>query len=433
MKNRLNLDFTLITSTERKDYVDQFIINSGIVNFKEQELETMANYILYGKEEDGKSIVDKKEITIKTKYSSYNKKEPESLDALIESPTFNETVAFRQAATDKNRYRSLKQTIVRKDDQDIPEMHDLWTAIDKIAETLDVYNGKKTIDEVEDPVRKEIYRNKTLTAFEAYKIKHMLIDLRRQQFCLRDFYKPLKQPLMNKSVYMGGELDSSIPWGDGIYEIAPLGSYHREDLKFYSYKVALDHNLDANIPDYAYDANAPYILDFRNPEHIYIIYEHFTDLSIDIERDPALTTSEILDTLIFYTNLADLNEEQKLILSLKIKKYPNKQIQDILYKMMDITHTTNYISTIWKQKICPAIAAAAQLNYDEYINRHNSRAWKKCNYCGKMKLKDVRNFVRKARSNDGLSNKCKKCDRQERLRNKRLLESTTLAQTLEGE
>ena len=430
MKNRLNLDFTLITSTERKNYVDQFITNSNIKNFSERELETMANYILYGKEEDGKSIVDKKEITIKTKYTSYNKKEPESLDALIESPTFNETVAFRQAATDRHRYRSLKQTIDRKTDNDIPEMHDLWQAIDKIAETLDIYTGKKTIDEVEDPVRKKLYQEKNLTAFEAYKMKHMLIDLRRQQFCLRDFYKPLKQPLINKSVYMGGEFDGSVPWGDGLYEIAPLGPYHADDPKFSCGKHLLNSEV---IPDYKYNESAPYILDFRNADHIYIIYEHYTDLSIDIGYDPALTTSEILDTLIFYTNLANLNEEQKLILSLKIKKYTNKQIQELLSNMMGITHTTNYISTIWKQKICTAIANTAQLNYDEFLNKNNPRAWKKCNYCGKMKLKDIRNFVRKARSNDGLSNKCKVCDKEERQRSKLLLETMAFAQTPQKE
>ena len=50
----------------------------------------MANYILVGKDENGQNAVDRKEVQIQTKYNSYKKKNTESLEALIESPTFNE-------------------------------------------------------------------------------------------------------------------------------------------------------------------------------------------------------------------------------------------------------------------------------------------------------------------------------------------------------
>lgn len=50
--NRLKLDWTLSTSAERKKFVDEYISN---ITFEpsEDELETIANYILFGKDEDG--------------------------------------------------------------------------------------------------------------------------------------------------------------------------------------------------------------------------------------------------------------------------------------------------------------------------------------------------------------------------------------------
>lgn len=54
------------------------------------ELETVSNYVLYGKDSNGTSSVDRKEIQIDTKFDSYNKQHTTSLDELIESPTFNE-------------------------------------------------------------------------------------------------------------------------------------------------------------------------------------------------------------------------------------------------------------------------------------------------------------------------------------------------------
>ena len=36
----------------------------------------------------------------------------------------------------------------------------------------------------------------------------------------------------------------------------------------------------------------------------------------------------------------------------------------------------------------------------------------------KIKLKDTREFMRKSRSSDGLSNRCKDCDKKNRQKNK---------------
>ena len=107
----VQLDFSLNTTKERRDYAEKYIENNKEKAFSENDLETIANYILYGKDSDsGESIVDRKEVQIKTKYNSYSKKEPESLDELMESPTFDERVFIK----DKNRYKVIKPKIDRE-------------------------------------------------------------------------------------------------------------------------------------------------------------------------------------------------------------------------------------------------------------------------------------------------------------------------------
>ena len=66
----------------------------------------------------------------------------------------------------------------------------------------------------------------------------------------------------------------------------------------------------------------------------------------------------------------------------------------------------------------PSIDDAAELNYDEWLNRNYDKAWKCCNTCKKELLRDPRNFVRKAKALDGLTNCCKKCNKEERKKRK---------------
>ena len=106
---KFKLDFNLETSSERLNLVKTFDLSS----LTKKELELCTDYILYGKESDGFSAVDKKQIYIKAKHSTYQKKEPLSLEELLESPSFDESVL------DKNRtiYKKPKVSIDRNNEQ----------------------------------------------------------------------------------------------------------------------------------------------------------------------------------------------------------------------------------------------------------------------------------------------------------------------------
>lgn len=120
MPMKFTLDFSLETSQERLD----FIKNLDFSKLNKKEIELCTDYILYGKdpEQNNTSIVDRKEVYMKTKYGSYNKPEPISLEALMESPTFDETL-FKN---EKNIYKKVKPNIDREKYKDIPGMKELW-------------------------------------------------------------------------------------------------------------------------------------------------------------------------------------------------------------------------------------------------------------------------------------------------------------------
>lgn len=69
--NRLKLNFSLETAKEREEFVNNYILT--IPNPTEKELETIANYILFGKDEDGLNCSQRKEIQIETKNKTWNK------------------------------------------------------------------------------------------------------------------------------------------------------------------------------------------------------------------------------------------------------------------------------------------------------------------------------------------------------------------------
>ena len=90
-KNRLKLNFELESAEDRTQFVNEYLSTLEFTP-SESELETISNYVLWGKHrEDGKNSVQRKEFEIDTKSKLWQSSEKtESLDALIESPTFDE-------------------------------------------------------------------------------------------------------------------------------------------------------------------------------------------------------------------------------------------------------------------------------------------------------------------------------------------------------
>ena len=90
--NRLKLDFSLNSIVERTNFLNKYIKS---INFtpNEDELETMANYILWGKDpKTGLNVKQSKEIQLESRNKTWDAQPIESLDALLETPGFTETM-----------------------------------------------------------------------------------------------------------------------------------------------------------------------------------------------------------------------------------------------------------------------------------------------------------------------------------------------------
>lgn len=389
-----NLDFTLETSEERKN----FISSQDLSTLTHKELELCSNYILYGKEpnKDNTSCVDRKEVEIKTKFSSYSKKEPVSLDALLESPTFNENILNNN----KNIYKKVKPTIDKEKAKLVPGMIELWEEIEKLQTILDQNLGKCPLPD----------NFKKLNNRQLYYLKHQLIDLRRQQYYLMDSAYPTMMSPQDKSQYFSNIVDSQLN-----YPVFPRGVICGENSKEFrfpyldlGYKAkATDKELQQVIKD-----NKPYF-NFLDREHIYQLILNYWDIKMAVEKIPDSPLNNLLWTLDFYIDKARLNEQHSLILRDKKLRTPNKLIAIHLKEELNIYHQENYISTIWN-KIVDSIVAAAELNYDEWLMKDYEKAWKVCSSCQEKLLRDPRNFVRKSKSSDGLTNCCKICDKKRR-------------------
>lgn len=416
--NGLILDFSLETMNDRQQYVNNLVKEWEETGrtLREADLELLGDYVLYGKDKDGLSPVKKKEVEIETRYSTYQRKELPSLDELIEQPSFDENLLLPM--TTKLPYKkNLNRKFNREEVSDIPEFQELFKTIDKLAAEIDYFEGKKSLEDFPEDFQKYLLTLKKPTQLSLYKKKHTLIEMRREQFTLRDSFIPTT--FHRTQLYTQYETPP-IEWQSGNFEILPLGVY-TEDNPIFTCFVSKDSYLkgkDADLlkvrKNYTLPQQTKEYIDFRNIEHLYQLFKFYEELRTAAERDPESTINLILNTLDFYIAATPFNEQTKEILSLKIQKYPNEFIAAHINKKYGKKHTPNYISTIFKGRICEDIAETAQLHLDTYNARNNPLAFKVCNCCGRTKLKDIRNFVRKTRSADGISSRCKECDKVER-------------------
>ena len=392
---KYDLDFNIYFSKDRCKYLKKI----NLEELSPKDLETCANYVLYGKDEDDTSIVDRKEIQIKTKFSSYSKKEPLSLDSILESPTFNEG----SLKTEKNIYKKVKPTIDKEKASNVKGMKELWNEIDNLQRVLDE-NTEKLPKTSTTPY---------LSQKQIYYLKHQIIAMRRQQYYLMDSAYPVvgTAATANRNQYFTEVSSTHLN-----YPVFPRGLFREpndQDFKFprQDSKKLKATDIDQRILELK--KKNKFFIDFRNKDHIYQLILFYWDIKLAVEKIPDSILNNLLWTLDFYIEKANLSKQQKFIVEDKKLRLPNKTIAAHLKEELNIEHQENYISTIWN-KTTQLIAAAAELNYDEWLCKDYDKGWKTCNSCGKEFLRDPRCFVRKSKAADGLTSCCKRCDKLKR-------------------
>lgn len=152
-------------------------------------------------------------------------------------------------------------------------------------------------------------------------------------------------------------------------------------------------------------------IDLCDPKHVYQLIEHYSLLKENSYEQLSADSKYLLWELENLIEKAQLSPARFCILVGKIDKLTNAQISEILRLKFGLYYSDNYISTIFIKNICEKIAKTAELERDEWIYRNDRSKFKKCSYCGRVLLRDLRNFVKKSNSADGLTARCKNCDK----------------------
>lgn len=417
MSNRLELDFSLPTAEERKKFLDHYI--KTLPNPTEKELETCANYLLWGKDpETGKNPVQDREIIDPSGNSIWKKTQPESLEDLLENSFFSETLLRAPgefvATTKPREVFSRAEAREKAPQTTLQVLEDLWRRIDTLDLELNYYellNGKRNAlpraeleDRFDQETQEQLLANVENWTPRTYtKKKRYLVELRREQYTLRDTYSPVIRRRTFPIASFSGEVHLEIfPAGDPInfpYLFKPFLELNPKNLT--EKEKTSTQNFIQTYYEKDPDLN---VFDFCNPEHIY----HYLTKPFYIP--------EIESALLYYINEANLTDIQKVILSQKVKGTTNLDISNLLRREYKTSYTENYISTLFTKKIIPLINEAAIYHLKVLENLSNENAFKACRTCGRILLISSDNYSRRARSKDGFSNRCKDCDREDRRR-----------------
>lgn len=435
------LDYTIYSNIDRTTLVNDLFtteVDDNARNTFEQastqhELEVAANFILYGKDpKTDKNFVQKKEIQIDQAHATYKKKEPESLDAILEDPATRDMHEAQVRPIQKNSYKSIKPTISRTKDADIPGMISLWEIIDKLAAQV------------------KALKDSGNTGLEFYRKNHMLISLRKDQYLLKDM---VHEPIIAKNFHPAGP--QQICWTsdtgyvqDKILDLQyakwRMEHYARtygEDWQLRELKK-LEHELIGKV--FPANMELSFLLNncgdpqliinearkhdpewsewewveiskgevcFENAAIVYNFVENYSTFKQNSYEALNSDMKYLIWEFEQYVEKAKLNPARQHILIRKIDKRTNEQIRDELQEMFGLNYSDNYISTIYKQMICDKIAKAAILARDEFRYKDRENMFKRCSVCGQLLLKDLRNFTKKQNAKDGMSSRCKDCDK----------------------
>lgn len=435
-KNRLQLNFQLESAADRTAFVEEYL-NTITFTPTAEELETISNYILWGKNEKGKNAQQEGEVKLK----EWAPERVESLEGLMELPGFNERQLKSLAAPQPRIPRVVfdrGKALESAPDWLRPFYEDLFREIDTLELVInyyDLWTGKRKL-----PPRASLLhrfsaaeqqelneRALKLSQFKYLKLKHLLVDLRNEQYAFHDAHcgRVLSHAQPEDVLTNIGDalrLDEDIP-------VLPLGLINRSD----SFSLQLFNNLLPGtfskdelrrISDMVWSAkqvSPEMAFDFRNPNHVWNAYMMKEELMDEAAEDPSQiygAAAAMVDTLEYYEQRANLSDLQKDLLRMKLEKKQNYDIAMFLNQKYGKSYNENYISTIFHQKVLTQIAAAAQEHYDIACNVFFPENFKICKDCNRILLLNSNNFVRQKKSKDGFAPRCKRCERKKRSRYK---------------
>ena len=341
----LKLDYTLESPEERKELVERILAETP--DPSEAYLETLADYLVLCMEKQEKK---ERKLLTENRMATVNKRET-SYEGLVSQLENGEDGIYNMMTNNKNTIFQPKVMITKQDVEEIPGMQQLRDAI-KMWET----------------------KLKTTTGREAYIIKSAIIELRKDQYVLKNAYRrPIVMTKLTRS-RTEVRLDDDFSFDDDGY-VVPEG-VSLCDPKIVSI-ILCNYSQCKQECWGEFDKDLWYLMD-----------------EFDKVADAALKNYPLYDRICEY----------------KIDGLQNVDIQAKLEEEFGITHSLEYISSLWRNKIPKLIASEAEdrlLNW--YFLNEMKGKYKKCSRCGEIKLAHNKYFSKNKTSRDGYYSICKCC------------------------
>ena len=280
-----------------------------------------------------------------------NKRET-SYEGLVEQLENGEDGIYNlMSDNNKNTIFQPKKKITKKDLEEIPPLRDLQESIKRWEEKLKTAEGR-----------------------DAFIIKQAIIELRKDQYIVKEAYrKPIKFTKV-QHYYFPTRLDESFSFNENGF-IVPSG------------------------------------ISLCDPNICSIILCNYSRLKQDSWGDFEGDLWALMEDFDKTSSaaLADypLYEE---IVTCKIDGMQNIDIQRQLEFKFGIKHSLEYISSLWRRKIPALIASEAEDEMlDWYYLTQAKGRYKRCSRCGQVKLAHNKYFSKNKTSKDGFYSICKKC------------------------
>lgn len=339
------LDYTLESPEERKQLVEKIL--EECPNPTPQYLETLADYLVLCMEKQEKK---ERKLLTENRMATVNKRET-SFEGLVSQLENGEDGIYGMISNDKNQIFQPKVMITKKDVEEIPGLAQLREAIKMWEQKLKTASGR-----------------------DAFIIKTAIIELRKDQYILKDAYR---KPIIPKNITRSKHfipLESDFSFDDEGYVIP-------EGVSLCDPKV-----VSAILCNYSLMKQESW---GEFEKDLWYLMQEFDEVA-----DAALKDYPLYDRICEY----------------KVDGLQNIDIQEKLQMEFGIKHSVEYISSLWRNKIPKLIASEAEDRLlDWYFLNEMKGKYKKCSRCGEIKLAHNKYFSKNKTSKDGFYSICKKC------------------------
>jgi hypothetical protein len=302
-----------------------------------------------------------RKLLTENRLATINKRET-SFEGLIGQLENGEDGIYNLLTNDKNVIFQPKISITRQDLEEIEPLRELRKHIEKWEGLQKKVSGK-----------------------DAFIVKRSLIEMRKDQYLIKNVYKP---PIIFNKLTRNVHHCIELPFEEWVDED---GNVKYTGISF------LDHKVVSAI-----------LCNFRK------LKEHSREsLQSDtwyMVRDFEILMNKVLDKYPLY----------KRIVEYKMEYLPNTEIQELLTKEFGFSHSLEYLSSLWRNKIPKLIASQAMDDWVVwYYSNIEHGEWKTCNRCGQTKLAHSRFYSINKTSKDGWYSICKECRNKKKRKKER--------------